>query len=64
MGWGARTQEGCFHTRRSTPVRLLGKLHNSFRPGGRGKIAGRSYVVDRNGSIRRALAITKGRAAA
>jgi hypothetical protein len=63
MGWGARTQEGRFHTRRSTPVRLMGKLHGTFRPGGRGKIGGRAYLVDRNGSIRRALTITKGRAA-
>ncbi len=63
MGWGARTHEGEYHGRRSTPVRLVGKLHNAFLPGGRGKIAGRSYVVDRNGSIRRALVIIKGRAA-
>jgi hypothetical protein len=67
MGWGARTQEGRFHTRRSTPVRLLGKLHNLFRPGGRGTIAGCTYTIDRTGAIRRArraLTITKERAAA
>lgn len=64
MGWGARTHEGTKHTRPRTPVRLTAKLHNGFKPGGRGVIAGCRYRVADDGSIRRAITITKGRAAA
>ena len=66
MGWGARTHEGRFHSRRSTPVRLMGKLHHAFKPGGRGRIGVTNYVVALSGAIRRvrpAVTITKRRAA-